>query len=178
MFEFQKLLGNTERKIALETRLGTPIRNAIDPPPRPDQIQKFARLCEKYPQWRQRVGPVGGYNCLGHVWASRRTGIYDDVEGQIDLIFRDDGFRVLSVNESPLPGDLVAYWTAQADRRLFLHVGMILELRGAEGTEISIPFVLSKFDATFGEVVHHFRHVPYPEAFQTQIEFWTERPSL
>jgi len=170
MFDDLRIFGNTERKIVLQTRLGTDIKNAIDPAPTAQQVAKFNRLIAARPRWTLRRGPVGGYNCVGHVWASRRTGVFDDLESQIDRIMQDDGFRTTEVC---VPGDLVAYWQKlENGGRRFVHVGEVVELRSMLGTDVKIPWVLSKVDATSGEVLHHFRDVACD--FDT-IEFWTDR---
>ncbi len=91
-FQQLVLLGSTERSITLCTRLGTNIKNSIELGPDENRIRVFNALINKHPQWELRVPPVGGYNCVGHVWASRRTGVFEDAE--IHRIFEDDGYRV------------------------------------------------------------------------------------
>ena len=108
---------------------------------------------------------------MGHVWASR-TGVYDDLESQIRVILEDDGFRVVKnpTSEQLHPGDLAAYWHA----RMFLHVGLIVEIREASGFAAKVPWVLSKWDDTTGEVVHAYQDVEFG-GLDFTTEFWTER---
>ncbi len=168
------LLGPNDESIIVQTRKGNSVKNAIDPSPRKDQIDKYRRLLEKHPNWVERVPAIGGYNCVGHVWASRRTGIFE--QEQIDIVFRDDGFRIVDETKELIhPGDLVAYWST--DHQHFLHIGLVVELRSAVGFTTSIPWVLSKMDATSGEVLHHFRDIDFP-GFEYRFEFWTERQKL
>lgn len=167
------LLDDSARSIVLQTRLGRSVKNFIDPPPRADQVWKYRRLRDKHPLWEERVPATGGYNCVGLVWASRRTGIFD--EDQIQLVFGDDGFRLVDISSERLfPGDLVAYWTSSPPRH-FIHVGLIMEFRSIAGLPgQSVPWVLSKMDATSGEVAHGLRDVDFGLEFV--VEYWTERP--
>jgi hypothetical protein len=54
-----------------------------------------------------------------------------------------------------------------------LHVGLICELRSLVQGGTKIPWILSKWDDTLGEVFHHFMDVPWPEDFS--VAFWTDR---
>jgi hypothetical protein len=173
MFDDLKILGSTERSIKLQTRLGRDIPNVIDPAPTVEQIAKFGRLVQKHPGWTVRREPAGGYNCVGHVWACRRTGIFDDLEAQIRHIQSDDGYRSIEQDEVML-GDLVSYWeTLAGGTRRFIHVAQVVELRVMAGSSLKLPWVLSKLDATSGEVFHHFRDVAYDCDY---LEYWSDRP--
>jgi hypothetical protein len=172
-FQELVLFGPTERSINLCTRLNNPVKNTIELPPGRKEIDKFNAIMKKHSRWVVRVPPVGGYNCVGHVWASRRTAVHEETE--INLIFRDDGYRVVEQNEQVGVGDFVAYFH-QLERQLgFLHVGLVIEMREAQGVQMKVPFVLSKWDGASGEVIHHFMDVP----FESDVhQFWTERPML
>ena len=174
MFEIVKLGGSRESGIALETRKRTPLRNSQAPEVDQTAIQKFQRLLQRYTGWELRKTACGLYNCFGLVWASRRTAIYD--EPAVKNILQDDGYRELQNNESPSPGDVALYYDAQ--RKSILHVGLICELRqlyaGSEESRQRIPWILSKWNDTSGEVLHHFNEVPWqPNDFT--VAFWTER---
>jgi len=126
-------------------------------------LDKFGR------NWKQRKPATGGYNCAGHVWASRRTAILEPEAWR--LILMDDGYRRLPDSEEPSPGDLVLY----VDRRDngFLHVGEILELRESIGRRA--PWVLSKWNSTSGEVMHYVHDVPFRMQFDVRCEYWSDR---
>jgi len=186
MFEAQRLLGDTTRSIVLQTRAGGKIVNEITLPPTPGQIKDRENLAKKFPAWENRKPPTGGYNCAGHVWAARRTGIFDDFDDQVMTILKDDGYRLLAVGEELKRGDLALYWEFLSPRKNLYHVGMIFDLRSTRellGLESAasprsalIPWVLSKPDAFSGEILHHERHVYfYPDA-KYSIEYWTDRP--
>ena len=93
MFEAERLLGDTTRAIVVQTRLGTPIVNEITVDPIPRQIEQFRELLDKHRRWEMRKPPTGGYNCAGHVWASRRTAVCDELDIQTLRILEDDGYR-------------------------------------------------------------------------------------
>lgn len=178
MLEHLRLLDYAGQSIVLQTRAGRDIENLIEPEPQWRHIQKYRALFEKFRLgWQERRPPAGGCNCVGHVWASRRTGVFaPELERKVLMIFEDDGYRVVNWPNEPLAiGDLVTYWDSILDRKGFWHVGLVVELRRStlQGAA-PIPYVLSKWDATSGEVLHHFRDCPFPN--EVQPEFWTDRP--
>src|ERR1035438_4083772 len=130
-----------------------------------------------------RRPPTGMYTCAGHVWASRRTGLYETSD--YETILNEDGYRTLRENELPRPGDLVLYRLEGPDE--ILHVGEIVEMCSlVPGGAPSIPRVLSKVDATSGEVLHAVENVPYdivggapggpPGRLRCRCEYRTDRP--
>ena len=172
MFDEIKLLGPTERRIVVQTRRRGDIANIVELEPDDAARRKYRLLLEKFGRyWEERKPATGGYNCAGHVWASRRTAIFALEAWR--LILRDDGYRRLSDSEEPSPGDLVLY----VDRRDngFLHVGEILEVRTWSGGKK--PWVLSKWNSTSGEVMHWVDDVPLHAQFEVRREYWTERPA-
>lgn len=184
MFERERLLGNTTRSIVIQTRTGRDIVNEISPDPTPQQIRERDAIAQRFEGWEMRKPATGGYNCAGHVWAARRTGIFDDFDGQAMTILKDDGYRLLDAGEEPHRGDLVLYWESLNPRKNLHHVGMVFELRPAihiVGTSSPmpvglIPWVLSKMDAWSGEFLHPLNHVYfYPDA-KYSVEYWTDRP--
>lgn len=137
--------------------------------------QRYRALLDKYGQrWTKRKPATGIYNCAGHVWASRRTSILDPQDWQV--ILRDDDYRLLNESEAPVPGDLVLYLD-QANREA-LHVGRILGLSpGVASGAQEIPWVLSKWNSTSGEVMHSVHDVPYhSQGIPVAVEYWTDRP--
>ena len=181
MFEAQRLLGDTTRAIVVETRRGTRIVNEITVGPIPRQIEQFRELLVKHPRWEVRKPPTGGYNCFGLVWAGRRTGIFDEVEAQVERIFVDDGYRVLPAGEVPQVGDLALYWESPETRGNLYHIGVVIEYRPAlltvgSATASRHPWVLSKLDAFLGEVLHHYSDVVVYPGAKFSVEYWTERP--
>jgi hypothetical protein len=177
MFEHLRLLKPGETGIVLQTRLGHNIKNAIDIDPDETHVRRFQGLVHKF-GWNERKPATGGYNCVGHIWACRRTGVFDDVEDQLNLIFKDDGYRVIDpAKESLVPGDLATYWRPAYPRPTFLHVGMIVEMRqGLTPQSPRIPWVLSKIDSTSGEVFHGVQNIEFIKGVNHLVIYWTDRP--
>lgn len=103
--------------------------------------------------WRCLRPPIAGYNCFGHVFASRRTAIYD-IE-YIDQILCEDGYGQIFEETEFAAGDIVVY----SDHDGPSHVARIVRFdENPIATNIDeplrIPIVLSKFDDVSGEYEH------------------------
>lgn len=176
MFEPLGLLGSKPVELELATRARTHVANSQGPNPGQQSINQFRLMLKQHPEWEVRKEPCGIYNCFGHVWAARRTGIYDDTE--VHTILKDDGYRTLQEGEKPIWGD-VALYSDPSGADLF-HVGLVCELRvvslGA-GNNIIVPWVLSKWHIVSGEVLHHANDVSFlfpGDGFK--LEYRTDRP--
>ncbi len=181
MFEYQKLLGSTERRIIVETKKTRSIDNSIALPPGEHELLRWQRNKKDLGRfWDERKPPCGEYNCAGHVWASRRTAIYNDEEWKKIIV--DDGYRPLVSGEEPKIGDLVLYGN---EKNGFIHVGQVVELRKLQISSISdvnsqkgIPWILSKWDDASGEYLHNVNDIElfrrnFPDI---KIEYMTDRP--
>lgn len=176
MFETAPILGSREERIVVETRKRTPLTNFIVPEPEFQHLQWYELLCKKYgTRWLPRKPATGGYNCAGHVWASRRAALPEESEWRI--ILNDDGYRPLADDEVVCPDDLVLYVEEPVNE--ILHVARIVGIReGQPAGSLRIPWAVSKWNATSGEVMHSVYDVPYTEqGFRFRREFWTDRPS-
>jgi hypothetical protein len=106
-----------------------------------------------------------GYNCAGHVWAARRSCIYELKE--IRKILEDDNYRELEQKKECMAGDVVLYLGMEGD---FLHVAKLYKKIEAD----LVKWVaLSKFGVAGFEAFHRMRDIPYDEY---KLEFWTDRP--
>lgn len=171
MFEEEILLGDTERRIALQTRKGRDIPNYVAPDPGEQAQRKYEALRKRYGLlWKNRKGPCGGYNCYGMVFASRRTAISEDE--RIPDILEDDGFRCVSEQDAR-PGDIVFYRDRKYGR---FHVALVMRREQGTGS-MSALFALSKWNDAFGEDEHNVAHHCWPDDPDIKIEFWTERPA-
>lgn len=171
MFELQKLQGDGERAISVQTRKGSDVRNSLGLDLTESHRRRYDLLLSRYGQnWQIRRPPSGCYNCAGHVWASRRTCIYEAEDWQ--LILADDGYR--RTNE-PVADDLILY--VEKDQGI-LHIGRVLEVRaGITAGSRRIPWVLSKWNDWSGEVCHFEQDHPLRmPGFTVTIEYWTDRP--
>jgi hypothetical protein len=176
MFEEIRLLGPTERSIIVQTREGTSIENLVELAPAETEQRRYSLLLERFgAHWRERTPATGFYNCAGHVWASRRTAILKPECWQI--ILKEDGYRSLPAAETPVTGDLVLYADAKGGE--YIHVGMVMDTReGILPGSPTIPWVLSKWNSTSGEVMHYVGDVPYgKQGIPTKTEYWTDRAS-
>ncbi len=173
MFETIKLASKKKWEIPLATRLGNRIENELPPPPDQTTLVAHRRISEAFKEWKERAALAVGYNCAGHVWASRRTAIYEPSEW--NKILTDDFYDDVDPNDVR-EGDLVIYY----DKESFLHVGEIIAVDTIQGFRISssapIPKILSKWDQYSGEYIHSLRDVPFKKAFPDfQTRFVTER---
>jgi hypothetical protein len=176
VFEDQ-ILGCVEpRRIVLQTHLGAEIRNEIALHPVPDHaVRKWERLLDQHTRWRVRKTATGIYNCFGHVWASRRTAVYDKFDEAVLKVREDDGYRVLDLNrETPWVGDVVTYWEEINPYKECKHVGRVASVEPRKGLP-PVVYVLSKWDDASGEVFHEVSD--YPKSFgNVRVEYWTDRP--
>ncbi|MCH7545281.1 MAG: hypothetical protein IID30_02615 [Planctomycetes bacterium] len=172
MFEIAKLSGTPEREIPLGTMRGTQIPNAVAIAEVPDYASRRYDRMRMSHQWEQRKHPCGIYNCFGHVFATRRTSIYDDENMWIRLIQAEDGYRLIGPSDQAVVGDIALY-LHKADLS-FLHVGRIVV---ADYTgDLPLIKVLSKWNDTAGEDIHVIHDVPYPSmGLECEIEIWTDR---
>ncbi len=174
MFERVLLVDPTERSIVLQTHRGNNIINSIAAPPSPRHVAIYREILAKHPDWLERRPPAGVFNCVGHTWANRRTAVYEDLDHQVQMIYDDDGYRVVRPDEPVQPGDLATYWESLNPRAGFLHVGLVVRIQVGSG--FTFVFVLSKWNDTSGEVFHECRDVQFYEGARFGIEFWTDRP--
>jgi hypothetical protein len=154
MFEEFRIRGTPITSIALETRARRRIDNSVSASASAEAIQPAG----------------GGYNCAGHIWASRRTAIYERKEW--DKILSDDGYRQLRDREPILPGDIVIYRDPDPG------IGIIhfAEVMRVENQRMNVVFALSKWCDWAGEYLHHVADIQFRQNFpDVHIEYWTER---
>jgi hypothetical protein len=157
------------KPIPLSTRLGNQIDNEPGPAMTEDAL-KQKQILEKVhgKSWETRIGPVSGYNCAGHVWASRRAAIYEPSEWK--RILQEDGYDLIA-EKTPLPGDLAIY--SLPDGKI-IHIAEVIRIE--KGLLMQKPFALSKLDDLSGEYIHNVDDVPFKRTFpEYKLEFWTER---
>jgi hypothetical protein len=170
MFGDVNILGTPPRGIKLQTRRGNDIANEAALAPEARHIRSFQDLLTVFNRWEVRCDPIGIYNCAGHVWASRRTSIYDDFAYR--LIIDDDGYREIS-EANVRPGDITIYLDEE-DREIY-HVGLVVEMRElVVGGSTRVPWVLSKLGDSMGEVLHSAYDFRLPN-YSLRPRFWTER---
>jgi hypothetical protein len=169
------LLGRDKgRSIELQTHLGNRIENSVAAHPVPlHAALKFDRLVAQHREWIIRKPATGIYNCFGHVWAARRTAVYDKFDEAVLRVRADDGYRTVDWNlETPVPGDVVSYWETLSSYSGCVHVARVVSLRERKKLP-PVIYALSKWDDVCGEVIHEVNDVPFEKI---QIEYWTDRP--
>ena len=106
------------------------------------------------------------YNCMGMVFASRRTWVGPE---HLDMILRDDEYRPIDDTGELQRGDVVVY---RNDQGVPTHVGIVAEIHPTlENGQLQIT-VLSQWGAD-GEYLHSVNDVNpllgYPS------DYWTDR---
>lgn len=176
MFENVRLALPEPRRITLHTHLGNEIENEIAIHPVPQHaIDKFNRIAQRHPKWIHRKPPTGIYNCFGHVWASRRTAVYEKFDEAVLRVREDDGYRPVDwEREIPVVGDIACYWGSVNPHRDCCHLGTVVHVQQRKNGLPPVIMILSKWDDTTGEVVHEASdHI-----FQgVRLEYWTDRPA-
>lgn len=175
MFELQKLLPPSEKRLALATKQGNPIENSVAPVPSAKHIADYER--DRRVGWSRRKNPCGAYNCHGHVFAARRTSIYPDPE--IWGIIREDGYRKLNDSENVQPDDIACYFTGDGH---FVHVARVMEVSGVGihrgNSQQFASRLLSKWNDSSGEDFHTLGDVRFPpyEYSDLTVQLFTDRP--
>lgn len=161
--------GKSDRlAIGLDTRRGNHIRNERRRElPLEVLIANKEISCSAHPQAEVR-SVTATYNCVGMVFASRRTWVDPD---QVRKILSDDGYQRVGGIEQAEVGDVVLYIYEGE----IAHVGIIIERR-ENLREASISFkVLSKWGA-HPEFIHHPDDVS--PLWGELTEVWTDRKVL
>ncbi len=152
--------------LPLATKQGTDIPNEQRIERAPESLRAAVELFRSERPDAILRSITNTYNCVGFVFASRRTWI--DPE-HLPMILQEDEYkRVLTIEETQ-PGDLVIY---RNDARDIVHIGVILEVRPVLERAAREIRVLSKWGGD-GEYIHAPEDVHY-ELGQPS-EYWTER---
>ena len=120
------LLSKSEpSSITVQTRRGRTLENYIAPPTTSIHDKRFRLLLNEHPQWEVRKSCVGGYNCAGLVWASRRTCLTSPADWLAILSAPDgDGYREVAEHEAVV-GDVVCYIASNGE---IAHVARICRI--------------------------------------------------
>jgi len=153
--------------LPLYTRSREFIPNEIRLESHPIRLQAAKALWEKeHPQAKLRSS-TSIYNCMGLVFASRRTWV--DPEYIALILHGDEYQRVANIFDVKI-GDIVLY--KDNDGKDITHVGIVVEVI-PEIITASFQFkVISKWGAD-GEYIHSTEDVP--ERLGHPSEYWTDR---
>ena len=154
------------RAIPLGTKSGTQVRNERRRERSPDSLRAAVRIiAENHPLARLR-SITSTYNCVGMVFASRRTWVDTD---DVLLFLNEDGYRQV---RAPEVGDVIVY---RNDRSEVKHVGVIIDNRPVEHPGHPFLLVMSKWGGD-GEYLHALSDAP--PLFGSASDYWTERVTL
>ena len=167
-------------EVIVTTRRGTRLSILASTKPPLQRVRSYeAERSKPLHGWVNRKPATGGYNCYGHILASRRAVLPLDDEDLVRCL-REDGYRPLSPKEPVATGDVVLYRDPKVG---ILHMGAVIcQQRIAEDTvgftgmtDRMLMRVLSKWDQHWGEDVHRLHDVPAAWGSPEQ-EIWTDRP--
>lgn len=149
--------------IRLATRRNSYIPNSRRRPRNPASMQAAVRSLTT--DRRKLRSAASEYNCVGLVFASRRTWVDTD---QLNKIFEEDEYRQIRVEDAQ-PGDVIVY--RDRDKQM-VHVG-ILQNREPDVARAAWNLtVVSQFGAD-GEYIHEIADVV--PLLGTPTEAWTDR---
>lgn len=153
------------RSIPLATRTGQRIAN-VQGTSWPDSVmrERTRTHVRTFPNNALRSAS-SIYNCVGMVFASRRTAI--DI-GDVRWILEEDGYREIQRSDAQT-GDVVLYIDRDGDPS---HVGRVVTFSSEHLLEISALKILSQWGED-GEYLHAPDDVP--PMFGQPREFWTDR---
>ena len=152
--------------LALETKSGKRIPNAKRDQKVPERMAAAKQLVLDNHKSAELRSLSSEYNCVGMVFAARRTVIEDD---QVEMILREDGYRKFNDQSELTIGDVVVY---RNDRGTISHVGMVARVfANVRSAEWEIT-VLSQWGAD-GEYFHRIDDVN--PRLGRPTEFWTDR---
>lgn len=163
-----------KRAIPLATRQGTWIRNVRRTENAPEALRDAAERWKRLLPNAILRSNTALYNCVGLVFASRRTWVgVDDLGPVLRLIFEEDGYNRLSSMADVERGDVVVYRDPQGKE--IRHIGIVIEKSAVVQKADWQVTVLSKW-GPWGEYVHPLRDVP--SGLGEPVEFWSERRIL
>lgn len=164
---------NDKHSIPLATRCGNHIPNERRMEHCPQQLKAAQEYMLKGHPGRTPRSLSSTFNCMGHVFACRRTCI--EPEYFIKLIAKDDGYRRLGETENPMPGDVAVYVSQRS--HTVEHIGVIIDV-GVDIMKARVPLkVLSQFGSD-GEYLHKADDLPEGLSVSVgplNLTIWTER---
>jgi len=153
-------------QLPLTTRKGRQIPNDRRPEQHPERLRAAKEIVLGHHHTARPRSLTGLYNCMGMVFATRRTWIEP---GELQMIVEDDDYHRLDPGDEVIRGDVVVYRDATG---YVSHVGLVADVQHdlRRGTrEIT---VLSQW----GQDGEYFHRVDDVNPFLgTPTEYWTDR---
>jgi hypothetical protein len=152
-------------RIALATSKGRPIPNMRWEARAPEAMAEAAKLVLEGGSGRELRSLASEYNCVGMVFATRRTAIDPD---KVPMILEDDDFEEVDKPAYVVPGDIVVY---ERDDSIS-HVAVVVENVSDLMSGTSKIRVLSQWGSD-GEYFHDYKDVAL--LLGRPVRFYSER---
>jgi len=152
-------------EIQLATRKNRPIRNKRRFEQHPARLQAAKRIVLDNHETARLRSLTGLYNCMGMLFAARRTWIDPD---ELQMILEDDNYHKLNYNGEVKIGDIIVY--KEGDD--ITHVGMVSEVKPELQNGNTVIYVLSQWGQD-GEYFHRYDDVN--PRLGVPFGYWTER---
>jgi hypothetical protein len=161
---------NDKNSLPLATRKNKFIHNEQRLERAPSSLKAAATVhLSTFPQAKLRSA-TAVYNCMGLVFASRRTWIDTDY---LNDILIDDGYIKIAGPEEAKCGDIVIY--RMNENSHITHVAIIVDIKPEVKTASWKITVLSQWGAD-GEYIHFLEEVP--TILGEPVEYWTDRRTI
>src|SRR6266849_5824649 len=141
------------RAIQLASRDGTYIPNFRPPELAPEVHRSAAEMFKRERENAKLRSSTSVYNCVGQVFASRRTWVEID---HLPSILERDGYKRFNERKNLWVGDIVVYENAGGE---MTHIGLVVEKRPDVAHGGHQIYVLSKWGQN-GEYLHELEDVP------------------
>ena len=152
--------------LGLSTLDGTHIPNVRRPEDPPEMRRSAIEIFKNSNPDAKLRSLSSVYNCVGHIFAARRTHVDSD---QLPMILKKDGYSRVDDIQRLWVGDIVIYENAAGEPT---HVGQVIEIQsGLQGAGRKVV-ILSKW-GTYGEYVHEVSDVPL--MLGSPKTYWSER---
>ena len=153
-------------QLPLATKVGRQIRNERRSERVPAALEAARRMVLTHHPTARLRSLTATYNCMGMVFANRRTTVSTD---DLSMILADDEYRSVSSQADLVPGDLAVYKNATG---AVVHVGLIAEIAVSLRQAERVIMVVSQWGAD-GEYFHRADDVN--PALGAPVEYWTDR---
>lgn len=156
-------------ELKLHTKQGRQIPNERRPERHPDSMQEAREMVERNHHTAKIRSMSSSYNCMGMVFANRRTWIDTDY---IQMIKNDDEYQLITSPNDVAKGDIVVY---RDDSKDITHVGLVADVEPELKDGTYKITVLSQWGHD-GEYFHRIDDVNL--LLGSPAEYWTDRRSV
>jgi len=160
--------GTTDKAyLPLATREKNPIPNEQRRELSPARLKTIDELWKRERPDAILRSSTAVYNCMGLVFASRRTWVDTSY---LEMIFDDDKYTQVEGKDKAKLGDVVVYRSHEDSS--VCHIGIVMKIEPSVATASFNITVMSKWGAA-GEYIHYIEDVPHLLGRPTEL--WTDR---